>query len=232
MLINNNNITTYGAKLINRSFSNHEVVNINEWLEGASEPLFLRSYERLKQLDIELILTAANDEAIYTNVDKLVQQLKRFTIKFSDLTFYFDGYMEGEAKVEKLNSTTMRFSATLNVHKTYKAEVSQTANGVSTRTFMAAGTLETPAHLTIVPTSNIATYTITGLTASPIVLKNLASGSTYIVDGYTYRFLKNGASDIANFAGFEFPTVKAGSNSVGFSSTSANVTIKYYPKFN
>lgn len=232
MLINNNNITTYGATLINRSFTNHEVVNINEWLEGASEPLFLRSYERFKELNIELLLTAANDEANLANVDKITQQLKRFTIKFDDLTFYFDGHMEGSVEVEKLNPTTMRLAATLAVHKTYKAEITQTANAVASKTFTNTGSLASPAYITIVPTANIATYTITGLSASPIVLKNLVSGSTYIVDGYTYRFLRNGASDIKNFAGFEFPVVKVGSNSVGFSSTSANVTIKYFPKFN
>lgn len=232
MLINNKNISTFNAKLIDRAFTNHEVVSINEWLEGSPSPIFLRNYERYKELEVQLLVEGATDTAMLANIDKLVQEAKMCVVKFDDLPYYYEAHMEGTANIEKVNSKIHKLTLALMVHSTRGAELSQTANAVASKVFTNTGTLASPAKITIVPTAAIATYTITGLTAQPLVLKNLVSGRTYIVDGYTYRYLSNGASDINNFAGFEFPSVKIGSNTVGFSSTAANVTINYYPKYN
>lgn len=232
MLINSINISTLHATLLERNFTNHEVVSINDWLEGSPSPIFLRTYERYKNLELVLLVEGATDAAILADIDKLVQHAKQCVIKFEDITYFYAGHMEGVVSIEKLNSTTQKLTMELLIHSTYTAETTQTVNAVASKTFTNTGTLASPAYITIVPTANITTYTITGLTTSPLVLKNLVSGRTYIVDGYTYRYLNNGANDITNFASFEFPTIKIGSNTVGFSATTANVSIKYYPKFN
>lgn len=232
MLINNINITTYSAELIERYFTNHEVVNINDWLEGSPSPVFLRQYERYKDIKLVFLIKGDTEAIRLAHIDKLIANLKVASIKFDDLPYTYDTHMEGKAAIEKLNENTQRLEVSVMAHATRGEEVSVASNKVATKSFSNTGTLEAPATITISPTVALPTFTITGLTEKPLVLKNLVVGSTYIVDGYTYRFLRNGASDIDNFASFEFPKLKQGTNNVGFSATTANVSIKYFPKFN
>lgn len=232
MLINNINITTYNAELIERRFTNHEIVSVNDWLEGSPSPVFLRNYERYKDIELAFIIKGNTEAERLAHIDKLIANLKIASIKFDDLPYIYDTHMEGTVGIEKLNETTQRLELTTMAHATRGNEVVVATNKVATKAFTNTGTLSTPASITITPTVALPTFTITGLTDKPLVLKNLVVGSTYIVDGYTYRFLRNGASDIDNFASFEFPKVKVGANNVGFSATTANVSIKYFPKFN
>lgn len=221
-----------GAMLIDRNFTNHEVVNVNEWLEGSPSPTFLRSYDRYKTMELEFLFEGIDDETVFDNLDKLVSHLKMATLKFDDMEYFYDAHMEGAASMEKLTTGKFKIGATLLVRRTYLPEVAVSANAVSAKSVTNTGSVETPVKLVIVPTSNLVTYTITGLTKEPLVLKNLIVGNTYTVDGYNFKYLKNSDNDINNFASFEFPKLKAGQTTVGFSSTAASVTINYFPKFN
>lgn len=221
-----------GATLINRNFTNHEVVNVNEWLEGSPSPTFLRSYDRYKTMELEFLLEAATDEAMFENMDTLVRHLKMATFKFDDIKYFYDAHMEGAVSMEKLFNGKFKVAASLLVRRTYLPEVAVAANALSAKSITNAGSVETPVKITIVPTANVTTYTITGLTKQPLVLKNLVAGQTYVVDGYNYKYMKNSDNEINNFASFEFPMLKIGQTTVGFSSTAANVTISYFPKFN
>jgi len=232
MVINNINITTMGATLIDRNFTNHEVINVNEWLEGSPSPLFLRSYDRYKNMELVFLLEAASDEAMFNNMDTLVRHLKMATFKFDDITHLYDAHMEGAAAMEKLTNGKFKISVSLLVRRTYLPEVAVAANALSAKSITNAGSVETPIKLVIVPTGNLVTYTITGLTKESLVLKNLLVGNTYTVDGYNFKYTKNADNDIANFSSFEFPKLAIGQTTVGFSSTAANVTINYFPQFN
>lgn len=232
MLINTNDISTYSAELIERRISNHEVVNVNEWLDGAHSLTLLRTYTRFKEIVLRLVFTSTSDELTFANIDKLIADLKNATIKFDDVARYFDVFFQGMATPEKISPTSHILEITLTGYNTYSAEVLTIASKIASVAISAPSTLPSPALITIVPTVDLASFSITGLTKTALTLTNLVAGRTYTVDGYSYRYLNNGANDIANFSGFEFPVVNPGTNNVGFSATSANVTIKYKPKYN
>lgn len=232
MIINGKNINVFNATLVDRELTNHEVMNINNWLDGASSPVFLREYTRYKDVSLSLIFIGTNEQEIIGNIDKFVVELKNSTIKFDNLDFFFDTHLEGQIDMRKLNSHTYEVAAKLLAHRTYLAEVSYEFNRTVNATLTLEGTLETPVKIIIQPTAAIPSYTISGLSEDPIILKNLELGHTYTIDSYTTRYLKAGANDIGNYDSFEFPKGQPGANNIQFSSTAANVMIKAFPQFN
>lgn len=232
MLINGKRLSVYDATLIEREISNHEVVNINDWLEGAPSPVFHREYTRYKDIELVLLFEGNSTQEILSNIDEWVAAIRTATIEFVDLDYIYDTHFEGTIVPEKMNHNTYKVEVALLAHKTYKEEVSKAANRVLATTLDNQGTMDTQAYITIKPTVAIPSFTITGLSRKPIVLKNLEAGSTYEVDGYTMRYLRDGANDIANFEGFQFPSAKVGTNQVNFSAKTADITLSHYPQYN
>lgn len=232
MLINTNNISIYGATLIEREFTNHEVVNVNDWLDGAPSPVFLREYTRYKNISLVFLVEAATEQIILDKIGLMVKQLRKCTIKFSDLSFFYDAHLEGVIDMKKINNKAYRVEVELLAHNTYTAEVIETKSNFSWMRIQNPGELETAAQIIITPTVNIASLTINGASKNPIVLKNLLKDKAHTIDGYTLRYLKAGANDIANYDAFEFPIFKPGQVQLDFSATSFTVVTKYFPKFN
>lgn len=230
--INGAALTTYGATLLTKNIASHEVIQINDWLDGAYQPVVMRTEQRIKKIVVSYLIegtTAAITEGYFA---AMMLAMRAVELKFDDWTKYFDCIFDGSVTPNKLNSCAYLVEIPLKCYKTHLAEVTETANGVSSKSITSTGSVSSECQITVTPSTGIATYTITGLTAAPIVLSNLASGKAHVVDGYLYRYLKDGASDIANYGGYAWPRLPAGTTIVTFSSTSANVTIKYYPNFN
>lgn len=231
MVINEKNINIFGAELIERDFTNHEIVNINDWIDGASSPVFLREYTRYKAIDIKVTFSGANTQEILFNIDKFIAEIKVSTVKFNDLDYFYDTHMEGTASMERVNKGSYIVSLSLLAHKTYKAETSLVFTGTDPAVLNIEGTMETPLYIEITPSENIEDFSITGVSKNSIELKNLEVGHTYTIDGYTIRYLKDGANDIQNYDSFEFPVGKAGVNNILLSSAAANVKIFWYPRY-
>lgn len=232
MLINNKNISTFSATLIDRRFTNHEVVSVNDWLDGSPSPIFLREYTRYKRIGLDFIFEGTTEQIILSNIDRMVGEIKRSTIKFDDLTFLYDVHMEGTIMMEKANNTTYKVVIELRAHRTYKPEIGKVANKTLSTTLINTGTKETAVWIEIKPTITLPSFTISGLSSKPIVLTNLVKDATYIIDSYTFRYLRNGANEIANFNGFEFAKAAVGTNNIAFSAASADITLKYFPNHN
>lgn len=238
MLINTNNISIYGATLIEREFTNHEVVNVNDWLDGAPSPVFLREYTRYKNISLVFLVEAATEQIILDKIGLMVKQLRECTIKFSDLSFFYDAHLEGVIDMKKINNKAYRVEVELLAHNTYAAPVQifQQTNISTTIQVDNIGTLPCPVNVSLKPidsiTVNFPTFTITGLTTSPLVLLNLQDRKMHKVDSETMRYLKEGANDIGNFSGFEFPMLQPGINNILLSSIKVQTTIDFKPKFN
>lgn len=232
LTINSTDITTYSAKLIDRKFSNHEVINVYDWLDGAPAPVYMRDYQTFKDLSITLLITTTTDADAIGKADKLLELCKHGVLKFSDITTYYSCHYEGKSELEKLKNGVVKLEISLMCYKTYLPEVTTTATGVATVAIANSGTLTSEVYISITPTEAISEFTITGLSATPIKVLNLTAAKTHIIDGYTFRYLADGANDIANYNAFEFPVLPTGTTNVGFSHTTATVVIKYYPKFN
>jgi len=230
--INGSAFSTYSAKLIEYKFTNHDVIQVYDWLEGSASPVYMRNYNRFKDLELTILVTETTDALAETKMNLLVQQLKSCLIVIDNISKTFACHFEGKIQPERLKYGVWKFTASLACYKTYGTEVTETSTNSTSKSVTNSGTLASPMYITIVPSTNLSTFTITGLTSSPIVLSNLTSGVTYTIDGYTYRYLEAGANDIANYGAFEFPVLPVGTTSIGFSTNTQVVTLKYYPLFN
>lgn len=230
--INGNNFLSYSAKILERNISNHEVVQVYDWLEGAAEPVYMRNYNRFKDLQLVILISESTDAVAESQLNHLVEQMKICTIKFDDIDKYFNCHFEGKVEQEKLYHGTFKITATLACYKTYLAEVTETISASTSAQIVNAGTMPSELYITITPTADIAELTIMGLSNTPIVIKNLIAATEYIIDGYTFRYLADGANDIGNYDSFEFPVLPTGTTTVLLSSDALALELKYYPKFN
>lgn len=232
--INTKAFNTFNAIVLERKITNHEVVQIYDWIEGADAPIYMRENSRFKDLELTILIKASNstDSQAETNTDSLVNELKKCTIKFDDMSYYYDCHFEGKITKEKLNNGVYKIIAVLACYRTRGEQVTGTANKVTTKSITNTGSLPTPITLTITPTAAISTFIISGLSETPITLTGLVANSVYVINGADSTFTKDGASLISAYPNYEFPVLKTGSTTVGFSANTANISYSFYPKFN
>lgn len=242
MNINNIDISVYNATLIDRKFTNHDVVTVSDWLDGSPNPIYMRSFGRYKDINLTFLINIEElpfylaDNVCFESIDAIIEQLKFCTIEFDDILRYFACNFEGKAEPKKLKDGVFTLDVKLNCYKTYASEVKRyNTTEVTQLIINNTGSVESEVYLVITPSVNIPIFTITGLSKKPITLNNLVANIPHIIDGYLFRYLKAGASDITNYNAFEFPVLPkgdfVGNTTVGFSQA-VNVGYQYYPKFN
>lgn len=229
MLIGDINISSYNATLIEREFTNHEVVSINDWLDGAPSPVFLREYDRYKNIDLTFLVEGATEQIMMDSIGAMLQKLRRETIKFADLDYFYDIHMEGVADIKKVALKAYTVGVNLLAHRTHKGQVTIIKNAFSNGALVVnnPGVKPVPLFITLESTDRTASgITLEGFTKDPIVFPIIPKGRTYTVDGIGMRFLRNGASRISDYNLFEFPMVPVGRTEVN-----NNVLIKYTGHF-
>lgn len=235
MLIGNVNISSYNATLIEREFTNHEVVSINDWLDGAPSPIFLRDYDRYKNIDLTFLVEAATEQIMIDSISAMLQKLKRETIKFADLDYFYDIHMEGVADIKKVTLKAYMVGVKLLAHRTHKGQVQVWKNafsGDSNFTVNNPGVKPVPLFITLDSVDRTASgITLAGFTKDPIVFPSIPKGTVYTVDGIGMRFLKNGANSINDYNLFEFPMVPVGQTIVP-SSMFIKYTGYFTPEYN
>lgn len=230
--INGIDIATYGCTLLTKALPSHEVKNVYDWLDGAPAPVYHRQDQLFRDLQLVLLLEASTVQQAESYFASLMLQLRSCVVKFDDLGKYFAARFDGAVNPERITGRVWKLSITLKCYKTYLPEVTETATGVGSKSVTNTGSIPAECYITVTPVGNIAEFTITGLSASPIKLKNIVAGQPHVLDGYLYRYLRNGANDIANLDAFAWPVLPVGTTSVTFSHSTVTVQIKYYPKFN
>lgn len=122
----------------------------------------------------------------------------------------------------------------------YGAEISVPVGTVDSKAITVQGIVETPCIIEITPPNAITSFTVKGAARDPvtgeaedIVVKNLSSGKTVIIDGEACTVTEDGANKYADTEMWEFPTLLPGSNTLTFvsSSVACSVTIKYKPRY-
>ena len=232
MTINGINISTFGAILLSKQITNHDVVQVYNWLDGASMPVFARNEQRFKDITLTFLIESSSESATEGSFSALVLALKDCVILFDELSKYFACHFDGKVEPKKLTAKAWLVEVDLKCHKTYLPEVVISANGVSSKSITSTGAIPSPCLITVTPTVAITEYTISGLSSISIKIKNLTANKAHVIDGYLFRYLKDGGNDIANYNAFEWPVLPVGTTNVDFSHTTANVTIQYYPLFN
>lgn len=231
MQINGIDILAYCATLLSKQFGNHEVIQVYDWFDSAMAPVYLRSAQRFRSIKIMLLVEASSESQTEQYTSNLTLALRKCTLTFADLDKRFDCHFEGAVEPTRITPGVWILELELSCSKTYLPEVTETASGVLNKSIMNPGTIPSGCIVTITPTGTIAEFTLTGLSSAPIKVKNLSANKPHVIDGVTFRYLKDGGNDIANYSAFEWPMIPAGTTNVLFSHSTVIVSIKFSPSF-
>ena len=232
MTINGIDISSFGGTLLAKSITNHDVVQVYDWLDGASSPVFSRTEQRFKDITLTILLEASSESETEQQFSNLILALRDCVVAFSGMNKLHSCHFKGKAEPKRLTATAWLVEIELLCHKTYLPEVIVNANGVSHKIITGLGTLPSPAFITVTPPTAITEFVIYGMGSGEIRIKNLTANVPHVIDGYLFRYLKNGANDITNYNAYEWPVLPVGTTDVLFSHSTANVTIQYFPIFN
>lgn len=104
MLINGVDLSVYGAKLYDRVISSNSIDTTSEWLDGDIQPTFVRQQDRFKDMTLSFLILGQAENDAFLRMSKLTAALKKASIKFDDLDYYFDVVMVGTAQQDRLKN--------------------------------------------------------------------------------------------------------------------------------
>lgn len=232
MTINGIDIASFGATLLSKTITNHDVVQIYDWLDGAASPVFSRTEQRFKDVTLTILLEAPSEAETEQHFSSLILALRDCVVAFSGMNKLHSCHFKGKAEPKRLTATAWLVEIELLCHKTYLPEVVVNANGVNHKIITSISALPSPAFITVTPSTSITEFVIYGMGSSEIRIKNLTVNMPHVIDGHLFRYLKSGVNDIANYNAFEWPVLPIGTTDVLFSHSTTTVTIQYFPIFN
>ena len=232
--INNVANTAFKAKLLDRQINSNEVITIDDWLDGAIQPTFVRQQEKFKEITMTVLIEGANEEDAYKMFSKLTRELSFGELKFDDINLIFKVMINGAVSPKRLKPNV--FEVDYKLKSSYgmagEQKVNREAGAAATFTINNAGTAETPCIIEITPTQSISSLTFEGFTDKPFTVKNIVSGQKVVINGETNAILMNGQNGFKNFDGWSFPSLIPGANNLKVSSTLGySMVIKYKARY-
>lgn len=224
MLINNIDIKNYNAKLLTKKIGNAEIINYQEWLRNAYKPIQEGQEQHYTPIELGFCVKGTNLQNTLENISNLTAQLRKSTIKFNDVDFFFNCILDS-VDTQRYTDTMFTLNVNLKSEYKYKQQIAVIANKTSTVVIDNPGNLISPAVVEITPTVNISNITIGTFT-----LANLTTNKQVIVSTEDYTVLEAGVNKFADFTG-DFPVLSSGVNTILISNTNCNINIKYKQKF-
>lgn len=231
MLINNIDIATFKAKLMDRSISNADFKIINDWSNNLMLPFISdKSKYKFKELNITLDVVCNDADELELMKSNLTKQLAISTIKFDDISYYYRGFMSDKLGITYImpGNETLEIKMLVIAEKDY---VTETMNLTTAKTITVQGNTETPAIVEITPTSDLIDITLNGFGEDSITIKNLTANKKVIIDGEAGLVTVDGANKYIDTDFWDFPTLQPGTNTITCSRSTANITIKYKPRW-
>lgn len=223
MLVNSKDLVlTLNAFLLNYKLSPKTVAATRY------KKLVLRKEYQDNILDLEFYIKASSYNAVYEIASNLIKELTECTIKFDDMKNF-----NGSIVTHNLDKFIQKKKQILKVQLVgdcYDDEISITANRVLSKTLNISGNDISPAIVEITPSINLINLTVTGFTDS-FTIRNLTANQKVIVNGEDGIVTQNGVNKFLDWDGWEFPNINPGSNTITFSQSSCDITIKYKPRW-
>lgn len=230
VLVNNIDISNFKAKLITKDIQTAGIITYDDWLRSSLNPLDLGKKENYKHIKITLYIEDVDEDSALTDISNLVKQFEKCTIKFDDLSYYYDCTIVTKNH-EKFGDNEGKYSLDVELKGyAYRSEITEAANRLSSKTINVSGNQETPAIVEITPSINLVDLTITGFGES-FTIKNLTAGQKVVINGEDGTVLQGSANKFSDWDGWEFPRLSPGANTITFSKSSCDITIKYKPRW-
>jgi phage-related protein len=230
-------ISTLGATLLDRTITNNEIVTVNDWLDGATHPTFIRQQDKFKTIILSLIITAGSEEDNMESCSTILNYFKGISeLTFEDIPNYsFDVVLESHT-VERMKPAVWKLTLTFKSGYSKGAVITLPWNSLSTSlTFNNNGNAPSPFILTLVinDAADIVAETIT-VNGEQMPFKNLEAGHTYVFNSGEGTFYDETADESALnlYDGYVLPKIKNGTNTLTASwDVGITASLAYYPQY-
>lgn len=232
--INGKTIESFKGKLLDREVSSNEVITINDWLDGAINPTFIRQQEKFKDIKVKVLIEGADENDAYLQFSRLTAELKYGTLKFNDMALSFAVQINGLVSPKRLkpNVFEVEYSLKSGYGMGQEQVVNRATGAPATFSINNAGTAETPCIIEITPTTSFALLTLEGFTDKPANIKNLVSGQKIVIDGERNAITVNGQNNFSNYDAWSFPSLLPGANNLKVNtSVGYTMVIKYKARY-
>lgn len=230
-------ISTLGATLLDRTITNNEIVTVNDWLDGATHPTFVRQQDKFKTIELILIIAAGSEEDNMQSCSTLLDYFKgENELSFEDIPSYTFDVVLTAHKVERLKPAVWKLTLTFQSGYTKGQVVTLPWDSMATNlTFDNNGNAPSAFILTLV-VNNVADIVeeIITVNGEEMPFRNLEAGHTYVFDsgkGTFYDETEN-KSVINLYEGYVLPKLKNGTNIFTASwEIGISASVEYYPQY-
>lgn len=187
MLINGINISTYGAIHQQHDIQTAEVITYQDWLRNASNFIITGQKETYKAITCDMIIKGADDDDILQKISNLIKQAEKCTIQFDGTVFLYDAFIK-VTDHKRLDYSHKVYTLHIEWQSgyAYKPEITEILDRVTSKTITVLGNLPTPAMVTITPSTDTISTTLTGLSKNPITINKLHANTDVVIDGEKY----------------------------------------------
>lgn len=235
LTINGIDISKFNAKIVDRIIESNEVITVDDWLEGALEPIFIRQNEKFKNITIRVLIESRTEEETYNKFSKLTSELKKSILKFNDMKLTFKGTLIGAVSPIRIKPGVFDVEYKIKCSHGIGEEIEyKKADGDTNKTFSInnIGTANTPCIIEIIPTIDIVKLSLTGFSDKAIVLNDIKKNIVVKIDGESKRVLYGDKDGFAKFEGWSFPYIKSGANNLTVDNSAGyELKVKYKPRF-
>lgn len=232
MLINNIDISTYNARILDVNIQNSSISNENSTeIKNKLLPLFLESKASLNSITVTLLINSLDKRQYYLDKSNLLKNmLEPFEIYFKDRDLRFKCILNNQTDQASVRQIRGRFQLTF-IGYNKENEIIETINRVNSKNINARGNLKVPIVLEITPIIDMIDVTISGLSEDPLIIKNLKGNKKIIIDGIEGTVTQDGINKFTDVDMWEFPFLSPGTNTININKDTCNITIKYNPRF-
>ena len=245
MKINGWDIADAGAKQWNVTPGFHSVSNDSEWNRGSPVPVIFQNKIGFKSLKITILVKADRDrQMILDQCSEILSRLQEpAELELDDFEHKFYGILSKHTLEENpLNIPWVKYNRAsklileFNVYE-YTDEEPVEASGETEIAVNNPGNILTPAIIEITPQVGVASITLTGICRDhntgedlPVIINELETGKTVILDGETGLFTQDGElkKDIEIWG---VPTLLPGENKITVDNEWMDIAVRFRPRF-
>lgn len=224
MKIDNTSISTWGSVLVEYSVEETENEYKSEWTPKSLTPLVEVERPRYKTLKITLLLQGSTRDQVEQNKSTIQSKLKQCQVTFTGSSLIYDGVLDG-IKFDKIANLAYYVDITFRC-LTYSNQITINLDKTYTQNVNIIGNTYVGAIYEVTTDTTIPTLTINNVTVN-----NVTAGKKLIIDGVNGIVTLDGANKFKDCVFTEFPTLKPGNQIITINVLTANIVLKYSPRW-
>lgn len=229
MKINNINTLNHSATLLERTIENAEIINYDDWLDDAFSPIFHKQVFKYIYIVCIFFIDKLTDDVAEEVISDMIMDSSSAELIFDDMQRMFKGLLT-EYNKEKIAVGKYELTLKWKCQYAYESEITETANQTLNKVIVNVGNICSPAIVEIIPTINLIDFNVNGF-GEEFLIKNLTAGKKIIINSEDGTVMEDGLNKFHDFEGWGFPVLYSGENTITFSTTNADINIKYKPRW-